>query len=345
MSVFSYREWNSESHRGSRSPVISVIVPVYNCASYLEATIDSLRSQSCENIEILLIDDGSTDTSASIFRMASAKDSRIRFFQLDCNRGVSAARNVGLREARGVYLSFVDADDRVEPDMMEYLLCLLRNSGASVATCGIYMDYSDGRAIPVGFPKEYRTDGHSAIEQLNLGRNFTPYLVDKLFPRCLLADLSFQEGVSVGEDYRFVICVLLKNPSVIHGGAYKYHYVQHPESVTHRGLGNLRMFYRNRQNYRVTYEMICKCDPSLETSALAYYILQEMAVITSMVKSGQYNHKLAGSVQRQVRKHLRSYLAIREVPLYLKVCALLLSVDDRLLVLPYRAVCRCIRKR
>ena len=99
----------------------------------------------------------------------------------------------------------------------------------------------------------------------------------------------------------------------------------------------------NNQDYKAVYEMICREEPRLGRSALAYYILQEMAVITSMVKSGQYNRRLAGSVQRQVRKNLREYLSIREVPFYLKICALLLSVDDRLLVFPYRIIGR--RKR
>ena len=324
-------------------PIISIIVPVYNSASYLEAAIDSLQKQTCEKIEILLIDDGSTDGSSAICRAAAKEDSRIRFFQLDGNHGVSAARNVGLREARGKYLSFADADDHVDPDMMEYLLGLLQKSGADIASCGIYLDYPDGSQSPVGNTAEYLTDGYHAIEEIHFEKNFTPYLVDKLFPRYLLAGLSFQEGVSVGEDYRFVACVLLKNPSVVHGSAHKYHYVQHPGSVTHKGLGNLRMFYRNRQNYKAVYEMICREEPRLGRSALAYYILQEMAVITSMVKSGQYNRRLAGSVQRQVRKNLREYLSIREVPFYLKICALLLSVDDRLLVFPYRIIGR--RKR
>ena len=105
------------------------------------------------------------------------------------------------------------------------------------------------------------------------------------------------------------------------------------------------MFYRNRQNYRFIYEMIRQTDASLERGAMAYYILQEMAVITSMVKSGQYSHMLAGSVQRQVRRNLRGYLMLRRVPFYLKLCALLLAIDDRLLVLPYRAVRRITQKR
>ena len=341
--MLSYSEYQPASHEISAE--ISVIVPVYNSASCLETTIDCLRRQTCDNIEILLIDDGSSDESAQICRSASETDPRIRFFQLEANCGVSAARNVGLREAKGNYISFVDADDRVEPDMMEYLLDLLRERGASVSTCGIYMDYPDGRIVPAGSRKQYRTDGRSAIDEINLNGDFTPYLVDKLFCKSLLANISFQEGVSVGEDYRFVICTLLKNPSVIHGGQHKYHYVQHSESVTHRGLGSLKMFYRNRQNYRFIYEMIRQTDASLERGAMAYYILQEMAVITSMVKSGQYSHMLAGSVQRQVRRNLRGYLMLRRVPFYLKLCALLLAIDDRLLVLPYRAVRRITQKR
>lgn len=319
-------------------PLVSVIVPVYNVAEYLPDLLDSLRKQTFSNIEILLINDGSIDSSRELCVAAALNDPRIKLIEFDKNLGVSAARNAGLDHANGTYLSFVDSDDKIEPDMVEYLVRLIQYKNAGVATCGIYFNYNGSSRKKRGSGNQYTASARFVIDEINYGGEFTPYLVDKLFERKLLQGIRFQEGISIGEDYRFVIRVLMRDPLVVHGGECKYHYLQHAESVTHRGLGNLKMVYRNRKNYHSTYEMLQQYDSALASGALAYYILQEMAVITSMVKAEEYNRLLAKSVQKEVRRHLREYLGLKRVPLYLKACAFLMSIHEDFLRCSYRAV-------
>ena len=98
----------------AQQDLISVIVPVYNMEKYLHECVASLRGQSYQRLEILLIDDGSRDASGKLCDDYASIDGRIRVIHQE-NKGLSAARNVGLREARGAYLAFVDADDYVEP--------------------------------------------------------------------------------------------------------------------------------------------------------------------------------------------------------------------------------------
>ena len=105
------------------NPKISVIVPVYNVEKYLHKCIDSILVQTFTDFELLLIDDGSTDKSGDICDEYAVKDARVRVFHTE-NRGVSAARNHGLREASGDWICFVDSDDWVENCYLEYLYCV-----------------------------------------------------------------------------------------------------------------------------------------------------------------------------------------------------------------------------
>ena len=115
-------------------PLISIIVPVYNVEKYLSKCIDSIINQTYKNIEIILIDDGSTDSSGAICDKYALVDSRIHVLHIE-NSGVSNARNVGLNHATGDYIGFVDSDDYIEPNMYELLLEELIADDVDVVQC------------------------------------------------------------------------------------------------------------------------------------------------------------------------------------------------------------------
>ena len=114
---------------------ISVIVPVYNIIPYLPRCVESLRTQTYENLEILLIDDGSTDETPALCDRLATEDERIRVFHKK-NGGPSSARNFGLQQAGGEYVGFVDSDDYVEADMYERLYGAIEKTGMPVAQVG-----------------------------------------------------------------------------------------------------------------------------------------------------------------------------------------------------------------
>ncbi len=116
------------------TPVLSVIVPVYNAAPWLRECLDSLLSQSLREIEILCVDDGSTDESPAILRDYAAKDARLRLLRQE-NRGAGAARNAGIEAAAGEYLYFMDADDTVTPEGLERLCRLAKEKRAELVRC------------------------------------------------------------------------------------------------------------------------------------------------------------------------------------------------------------------
>lgn len=113
---------------------LSVIVPVYQAAEYLDCCVESILAQTFSDLELILVDDGSTDGSAARCDRWAAADSRVRVIHRE-NGGVSAARNMGLDAARGEYVAFVDSDDWVEPQMYENLLAAAREYDCAVVLC------------------------------------------------------------------------------------------------------------------------------------------------------------------------------------------------------------------
>lgn len=124
--------------------LISVIVPVYNVENYLIRAVDSVRRQSHRHVEIILVDDGSTDASGRLCERARQKDVRVRTIHQE-NRGVSAARNAGIAAASGDYLFFLDPDDTIEPTALEIMLQTMREKNCDLVICGVRKLFLDAR--------------------------------------------------------------------------------------------------------------------------------------------------------------------------------------------------------
>ncbi len=174
------------------APKISVIVPVYNCGEYVGSCLDSIVSQDYPDLEIIVVDDGSTDYGATICRAFAALDSRVVLIRRP-NGGLSAARNTGLDRATGDYVAFVDGDDYLDPDMFtQYLPWLeampdgLLISGHKAVRDGIVVSAIQLEGGPVG--------RETALEELYEDVTFRNYMWNKLYPRHLFDGLRFPEG-------------------------------------------------------------------------------------------------------------------------------------------------------
>ena len=126
-------------------PSISVIVPVYQAEKFLHRCLDSVARQTFSDWELILVDDGSTDGSAALCDRFAAKDNRVRVFHRKKNQGVSEARNLGINEAKGDYIAFLDADDCYEFQALETLWNLREQSGADAAACGLTYLWPGGK--------------------------------------------------------------------------------------------------------------------------------------------------------------------------------------------------------
>jgi glycosyltransferase involved in cell wall biosynthesis len=214
------------------NPLISIIVPVYNAEKYLGACIESITSQTYKNLEIILIDDGSSDNSGKICDDYAEKDNRIRVIHKE-NGGVSKARNDGLKLVSGEYIGFVDSDDTISPKMFESLFKNLSENSADIAVCDYEMVYADRRVSvnPRGISMKFSAE--ESIKNVLLGKYFQGHLCNKLFKASVLKDIFFDEDIYVYEDMLVVIKALLKSKSVFFDSTPYYDYYMRDDSAFH----------------------------------------------------------------------------------------------------------------
>ena len=207
---------------------ISVIIPVYNVEQYLPACLDSLLPQSYRELEILLIDDRSTDSSGAICDTYAKKDYRIRVIHQK-NGGAANAKNTGLRAATGKYLTFLDSDDYLEPDAYKYMLNRMKETGADVVQCAfrlVYVDESQD-AVMAKEPAVYGTQDYL----LQYTKDWTCGLLwDKLYRRELFQGILFEEGHKI-DDELFTYQGMMNAQKVLRDPKIIYNYRQRGSSV------------------------------------------------------------------------------------------------------------------
>lgn len=210
------------------SELISVVVPVYNCTTYLDDCLNSLISQAWQNWEAILVDDGSTDDSPALCDAWAARDPRIRAIHQP-NAGVSAARNAGMAAAQGKYLAFVDADDWVEPTYLQKLydgIC-----SADIAICDVY-DQTPVELTPGNISIRQMQESPSKYTALA----YCTYCYNRLYRLALLQRANLQMPVAMkrGEDVWFVTQYFSLCQTACIVPDKLYHYRENTTSATHK---------------------------------------------------------------------------------------------------------------
>lgn len=240
-------------------PLISIIVPVYNVEKYIKKCILSLKNQTYKNIEIILVNDGSPDSSGQICDEEQQLDSRIVVIHKE-NQGVSKARNAALDIMRGEYVTFLDGDDYVSDDYIEQLYTAIEKENADISACGHYRAYENGKLIPVfsdtDNPKNTLVmSGKDSLIDLYNGKTCSASSWGKLYKKELFENLRFPDYI-MGEDTFVVYHIFIKANVVVHIKKPLYYYVQRESSVTNHP-SNYFKFY----DYVRLYDHIMSCDP------------------------------------------------------------------------------------
>ncbi|MDO4378758.1 MAG: glycosyltransferase family 2 protein [Erysipelotrichia bacterium] len=237
-----------------KEELISVIVPVYNSEAYLEECIDSLINQVYSNIEIILVNDGSTDNSEDICIKYKNRDSRIKYFKQQ-NAGAAAARNVGINYATGKYIGFVDSDDYVDNDMYKTLYMALIENRAQAAQILSRRFTNDGIVVNQslidetnGKPNEiYNSD--DAVKRYLIGNHS---LCTHLYEAGLFENIKLPENMS-GEDLAIIIPLYSRIEKTVKINSYKYNYRLNLNSVTNSGLNqrSINLYYEYKKQLKL----------------------------------------------------------------------------------------------
>lgn len=254
------------------NPLISVIVPVYNVEKYLERCLQSILLQTYSNFELLLINDGSTDNSGNISNYFASLDKRIKVIH-KLNGGLSDARNTGLDIAKGSYVLFVDSDDWVEKDMIEFLHNLIVNAEADKAQCSlIKVKYSQEKIIKASTIKSEVLIGTENILLHFFAENLISSVVcDKLFSMMLFQNLRFPLRQNL-EDAFILSDVFTHAHSIIVSNSIKYYYFQRDGSIM-----NIAKNLRHMKSSFLAYKNRIKVSTELNSRMLINYAQSGLA--------------------------------------------------------------------
>lgn len=250
-------------------PMISVIVPAYNAQATIEKTISDVLNQTYQNYELIIVDDGSSDKTPDICEEMKSKDSRIHVIHQP-NGGPSNARNNGVKEAQGSYISFIDSDDRIDPNLLEYLIRAIKETKADIA-CG-RIDRVREEYNLIYSKEEYRKevfDQREALSEMATGKKLTVGPCCRLVRKELQSAYPFIEGAYY-EDLSNTYKLYLMSSKTVFVDIPLYHYVMRGGSTT----GKKTMTEKLCQDYE---QAITMCSNSI----LAKYpnLKQDVAVL------------------------------------------------------------------
>lgn len=298
--------------------VVSVIVPVYNIEKYIGRCIESILSQTYADLEIILVDDGSTDSSGAICDEYAEKDSRIKVIHQK-NGGVSSARNRGLDVATGKYIGFVDGDDYILDSMYEKLVKIIGGEAISACTMG------GNSGISVADRSFRRTfSAEDAVACLLQNRYLSISCADKLFRREVVGDIRFRQDIYHNEDLLFLYEVLKRSNVLEYTDDVCYFYRCRPGSAVNSPFDDRKMTLIDAWDYLKTD--IEKSFPSLTDIVAEQRIRNNISCALAIAGSNYDKSDAIRRIQRNVRKDIIPFLRSRLASGY-KIEALLLSLS------------------
>ena len=250
---------------------ISVIIPVYNAAAHIKKCLESIIAQTIfEQLEIIIINDGSTDDTEKILTEYDRQYLNIHVLTKS-NGGVSKARNVGIQYAEGSYITFVDADDWVDPLCYENMLKNAVETQADIIAAGFIINKKIAKSsIRRITDLDHVEDNVTALKSFLLGI-LDVHIVDKLFKKSIVKEISFEQNVTIGEDRLFLVDSLLQSKKISFMYEAFYHYYQNEQSAMHKKISDTTIqcidYVANQVKYRCS-----KFSSNLAPYAEAMYI-------------------------------------------------------------------------
>ena len=295
-----------------QNPLISVIVPVYNVAAWLPRCVDSILAQTYEHLEILLVDDGSTDNSGEICEQYAKKDTRVRVIHKE-NGGLSSARNAGLDKASGGYIGFVDSDDWIEPEMYGEMLALMEQNHAQLVCAGRYdVDGGTGEKTLGLCPQRLeQVSGEELAGRIFLWDHCDSSACDKLYRRELFEGIRYPEG-KTSEDIPVTYWLALKAQWAVLRDKPFYNYYHRSGSIS-KGAGITEKTFHYSQHTAGILEDIRKNHPNIGPQAeflrvhSLYHILLRLDHASPEIRR-TYRAEYR-KARRELQKHLKFILS------------------------------------
>ena len=311
---------DGKTQKQKNDELVSVIVPVFNVEKYLKSCIESILNQTHNNLELILVDDGSTDNSGNICDEYKIKDKRIIVIHKE-NGGVSLARNSALEIAKGEYITFVDADDSIKSTYIEDLLEMCKENKCEMAISGFANKQNDNITENKNQIEKRMTSEETLARMLN-EKNFYATVWGKIFKRQIIDKIRFNEEYKIGEDLDFVVNVLSQNVMVyINTSLIDYYYNIREDSVTKDKYNE--KWEKEIQICNRLIEDVEKRYPNIKEFAEKRYVRINYSCITKVLKYN-YDEKVYMKLRNNIMKvgkykKYRNFKIIEKIKLWIVI--------------------------
>lgn len=295
--------------------MVSVIIPVYNGVAWIEECIASVLKQTWKEFEIIVLDDQSTDGTTEVVRNLTGEDSRIRLICRN-SRGVSSARNEGIVLSNGEYITFVDADDKLDEQMLETLVEYLQKENSDMVSCGYHRWNGDSLAV-------LSKDKENVVKTVDRETYVSDYLLKQhthcwgvLYRRMVIEGVTFRKELTIGEDMMFLIDLLPKLNRITIIDYKGYHYRINESGVTLRPF--VPAYMDEVKSWKLAAEIIRRdfpdCVPRIEAILAVSAILVAGKISVLSIPEIQKYKDYVEECQKTVKEALKVRGARRNLP-------------------------------
>jgi len=316
--------FNKKDNTRKTEDLISVIIPLYNSEKFIGKCINSLLGQTYDNCEIIVVDDGSTDNSLEVAQSYAQKDARVRVFSGKKYSGVSAVRNVGLKNAKGEYVCFVDSDDYVSKYFLESLITSVKDTGADISCVGVArVGESQKKKLDKPFnANAYECITYNKVEAMELlftGRKIRMNIWNKIFHKKFFTgenNIVYNENVYHGEDVEFLYDVFSKAQKVAFVPNKYYAYTRRKGSLVHSKMNVKKLTYLSAVKYASEK---CKEElPEAYTHVAGWRVGVNVETLYYMLRDGFFDYVAYDSILKTfktqmiyLKKAKKQHLSIR----------------------------------
>lgn len=306
---------------------ISVIVPIYNVEDYLTRCLESIIHQTYDNLEIILVDDGSPDQCGNICDKYKEKDERIIVIHQK-NKGLSEARNSGIEIATGAYLFFVDSDDYIKEEMVEHLYNNLKENTAQISCCNHIDVYNDDKFVVLKADKDMvLMNSKKALSEFLFGKTVDVVAWNKLYDARLFSDIRFRAN-KLFEDHFTTYLLLDKADVIVHSYEPLYYYCKRKTSIGGASFSERTMDLKEALDEECDY--IKKKYPELTNDMNLGYLIWLLVIYNKMVLADKIDRNLLKQLKRMICSNFFYVIISKKICLRLKIQLVLLLINKSL---------------
>ncbi len=324
-----------------KKDLISIIVPVYNIELYIDECLSSIIKQTYKNIEIIIVNDGSTDNSLKVCKKYKSKDNRIKIFSKS-NGGLSSARNYGIEKSKGKYISFIDGDDTVDKKYIETLYKCIVKDKTRMCVGNNYTIFSNGKKSTTALNKSYKISKLNALEKMLYVNDINVSACFKLYDRTLFDDITFPEG-RLFEDTATTYKLIDKCDYISVASYPLYNYILKPGSITTEKFNIKKMDWIISSIEMTHY--IKKKYPHLKDACTCYLMYAHIGTLSSLAMSNKDYKKERKELVEFVKINKRKYVKNENVPQNYKIVARLININYGLFKLFLKFYQKIVLKR